>query len=60
MHVIPTFILAQAVTLGATNYTVDAPMEVPSAAPTFADQFDGPDIDRAKWRFDTHRNAAGW
>lgn len=51
---------AQAATLGATNYTVDAPMSVPVTAPTFADEFDGEKIDRAKWRFDTSRNAVGW
>ena len=26
----------------------------------FADEFDGPAIDGAKWDYDTHRNAAGW
>lgn len=29
-------------------------------AKVFADEFDGPAIDPAKWRFDTHRNAEGW
>jgi licheninase len=52
--------LAQAVTLGATNYSVDAPMPKPVTAPTFADEFSGRTVDRAKWRFDTFRNAAGW
>lgn len=53
-------LLAQAATLGATNYAVDAPMRAPAAAPSFADEFDGQAIDRSKWRFDTSRNAAGW
>lgn len=47
-------------TLGATNYAVDAPMTAPVGAPAFADEFDGQVIDRAKWRFDTARNATGW
>jgi len=53
-------IAAQAATLGATNYTVDAPLAVPTSAPTFADEFNGAAIDRAAWRFDTSRNAEGW
>lgn len=52
--------LAQAATLGATNYTVDTVMPVPVHAPAFADEFEGREIDRAKWRFDTSRNALGW
>lgn len=54
------FMLVQAATLGATNYGVDAPMTTPTAKPTFADEFDGKQIDRKKWRFDTFRNAQGW
>jgi licheninase len=54
------FLLAQAATLGATNYAVDAPLAAPTTRPTFADEFDGPAIDPAKWRFDTSRNAEGW
>lgn len=50
--------VAQVASLGATNFTVDAPLTVPSAAPTFADEFET--IDRSKWRFDTSRNAEGW
>lgn len=50
----------QAASLGATNYAVDVPMTAPAAAPTFADEFAAPTIDRTKWRFDTERNAAGW
>jgi licheninase len=57
---IPLVLLAQAVTLGATNYTIDTPMRAPATAPSFADEFDGASIDTTKWRFDTHRNAAGW
>ena len=53
-------LLAQAVTLGATNYRVDIPMAAPRAAPSFADEFDGRVVDEARWRFDTARNAAGW
>lgn len=59
MHSI-LLILAQTAGLGATNYTVDAPMAVPAGAATFADEFNGPKIDRGKWRFDTSRNAVGW
>lgn len=57
---VPLLLFAQAATLGATNYTVDAPMMVPVATPAFADEFDAKTIDRNKWRFDTSRNAAGW
>lgn len=57
----PWMLLAvQAATLGATNYTADAPMAAPRRAPSFADEFDGGAIDRAAWRFDTSRNAIGW
>ena len=51
---------AQAATLGATNYTVDAPMTAPTTKPTFADEFDGPAIDTAKWRYDIGFNKTGW
>lgn len=54
------FLLAQTATLGATNYTVDTPMTAPATRPAFADEFDGRALDRAKWRYDTSRNAAGW
>ncbi|MBW4330394.1 glycoside hydrolase family 16 protein [Stakelama sp. CBK3Z-3] len=53
-----SLMLAQ--TLGASNYAVDAPMAVPVAAPSFADEFNGDAIDDATWRYDTERNAAGW
>lgn len=53
-------LLPQATTLGATSDTVDAPMTAPARPPSFADEFDGPAIDRAAWSFDTSRNAAGW
>lgn len=53
-------LVLQAATLGATNYAVDAPMAAPRGAPTFADEFDGRAVDRARWRFDTSRNKAGW
>lgn len=53
-------VLAQAATLGATNYTVDAAITAPITAPTFADEFSAKTIDRSKWRFDTSRNAVGW
>lgn len=53
-------LLAQATTLGATNYAADGPMRVPRGRPAFADEFAGKAIDRAKWRFDTSRNAVGW
>jgi beta-glucanase (GH16 family) len=51
---------AQAASLAATNYAVDAPMRAPVAAPDWADEFDGAQIDRETWRFDTARNAQGW
>jgi beta-glucanase (GH16 family) len=56
----PFLFLAQAAAMGATNYSVDAEMSVPVGAPTFADEFSGPGIDHASWRFDTSRNSAGW
>ena len=53
-------LLAQVATLGATNYAVDVSLTTPVTAPSFADEFEGKTIDRAKWRFDTSRNAKGW
>lgn len=53
-------LIAQAATLGATNYAVDVPMPVPAGAPAFRDEFEAPRVDLAKWRFDTARNAEGW
>ena len=53
-------LLAQAATLGATNYTVDAPMTPPAGPPSFADEFNGPGVDPRVWRYDTSRNAIGW
>lgn len=52
--------MAQTSGLGATNYSVDAPMAAPASAPTFADEFDGPRVDTKKWRYDTDFNAQGW
>ncbi len=57
---VPLVLLAQTVGLGATNYTVDAPMTAPTAVPSFADEFGGRKIDRTKWKYDISRNAAGW
>ncbi len=57
---VPLLLFAQAATLGATNYTVDAPMAAPLTTPAFADEFDGKAVDRTKWKFDTSRNAVGW
>lgn len=54
---IAALLFAQAASLGATNYSADAPMTPPEDAPTFADEFEGETIDPAQWRFDTHRNA---
>ncbi len=51
---------APAVTLGANNYRVVVAMAAPTTAPGFADEFDGPAIDTAKWRYDTSRNKQGW
>jgi licheninase len=53
-------LLTQIVSLGATNYGVDAPMDAPKGKPAFADEFDGVTIDAARWRYDTSRNAEGW
>jgi beta-glucanase (GH16 family) len=53
-------IALQVTTLGATNYSVDAPMTVPATKPSIADEFDQPTIDRTTWRFDTAFNEKGW
>lgn len=53
-------VTAQVAGLGANNHAVDLPLTVPAGAPTYADEFTGPEVDRSKWRFDTARNAAGW
>ncbi|MEZ0496126.1 family 16 glycosylhydrolase [Sphingomonas sp. IW22] len=53
-------IALQVTTLGATNYSVDAPMTVPATKPSIADEFDEPTIDRTTWRFDTAFNEKGW
>ena len=53
-------LLAQTASLGANNEGHDGPMAAPAVAPTFADEFDGRAVDRAKWRYDTERNAVGW
>jgi len=58
--VILLILAAQAATLGATNYSVSAPMRVPKGKPNFADEFDGRAIDQTKWRFDVSRNVQGW
>jgi beta-glucanase (GH16 family) len=47
--------------LGATNYAVDQPMvRSTSARLVWSDEFDGSEIDRSRWQFDTSRNKAGW
>ena len=51
---------AQATSLSATNYAIEAPLQAPSSAPTWADEFNGAQVDRDKWQFDTARNAQGW
>lgn len=52
--------IAQAVSLAATNYSVDVPMAPPTTIPTWADEFTGKAIDARNWRFDTSRNKLGW
>ena len=52
-------LLAQAVSLAATNYSVDVPMRAPVAPPVWADEFNQK-IDQTRWRFDTERNLQGW
>lgn len=52
-------LLAQAVSLAATNYTVDVPMRAPATRPEWADDFTR-SIDRTRWRYDTDRNRQGW
>jgi beta-glucanase (GH16 family) len=53
-------LVAQAVSLAATDYSVAAPMAPPAAAPTWADEFNAKTIDTGNWRFDTSRNKQGW
>lgn len=53
-------IALQTTTLGATNVSADVPMAAPATAPSFADEFEGPEVDTGKWLFDTHRNREGW
>ena len=57
---IPLLLLAQAASLGATNYTVDVPLAAPKGKPTFADEFAGARVDPAVWRYDVARNKQGW
>ena len=57
---IALFLAAQAVSLGANNYAVDAPMRAPATRPTFADEFAGSTVDTRRWRYDTVRNREGW
>ena len=46
---------------GETTYSVDLPAARPADAKlVWADEFDGPAMDRRKWRFDTSRNKLGW
>ncbi|MFI3024805.1 hypothetical protein ACH7BB_25845, partial [Klebsiella aerogenes] len=52
-------LLAQAVSLAATNYSVDVPMRPTARRPAFADGFTRT-IDQRRWRFDTERNRQGW
>ncbi|MDB5711592.1 MAG: glycoside hydrolase [Sphingomonas bacterium] len=52
--------IAQALSLAATNYSVDIPMAAPAARPSWTDEFDRPRIDLKLWRFDTSRNKQGW
>lgn len=52
-------LLAQAVSLAATNDSVDVPMRPPARRPAFADAFTRT-IDQRRWRFDTERNRQGW
>ena len=51
---------AQATSLAANNYAIDAPLHAPSTAPTWADEFNGKKVDRGTWRFDTDFNKQGW
>ena len=52
-------LFAQAVSLAATNYSVDVPMTTPVARPAFADEFSGT-INPSRWQFDVERNLTGW
>ncbi len=55
-----TMLIMQTATLGAANYAIDTPMEVPASVPSFADEFESNVIDDSKWRYDTDFNARGW
>jgi hypothetical protein len=52
-------LLAQGLSLAATNYGADVPMHAPDTPPAWADEFGGK-IDQTRWRFDTGRNRQGW
>ncbi|HVF94560.1 MAG TPA: glycoside hydrolase family 16 protein [Sphingomonas sp.] len=47
-------------TLGASGHQVDRPIAAPAGRPSFADEFEGQQVDARAWRFDTSRNAQGW
>lgn len=42
-------------------YTIDEPIARPAVSTlVWSDEFDGRNLDRKKWKFDTARNQAGW
>jgi beta-glucanase (GH16 family) len=53
-------LLAAAQTLGANNYSIDAPMPAHTPKLLWADEFAGKSLDMSKWSFDTSRNKVGW
>lgn len=60
---LPTLALATpaAAQLGATNYTVDAPLHRPADARlVWRDEFSSPTLDPARWSPDTAHNKTGW
>lgn len=56
LSVVP--IVAAASQLSATNYAVDAPMA--GRTLVWSDEFDGDQLDLAKWSYDTAFNKQGW
>lgn len=56
-----TLLAAAAQELTGNNYPAEGPLRRPSdAVLVWSDEFNGNEVDPAKWVFDTSRNKAGW
>lgn len=50
----------QDASLSSNQYRIEGTMQLPTGEPIWRDEFNGKELDKTKWSFDTTRNKEGW